>query len=212
MLMVRLLITIGLLLSLALMTLQCNGVGDSSAVETVEVRDSIYGYVERFERRTDDFAKHGLYEKRDADGKLIETAFYENDTLNGPRVVFFETGDTQIVETYQMGIFEGPYRLYHENGAIELTGDYINNEMKGLWTRFYDNGAVMEKVQFENNEENGPFVEYYANGNLKAEGAYLNGDNEHGELKLYNEAGELIRVMNCDNGICRTQWKADSEE
>lgn len=191
---------------------QCSGGGSSTGVETVEVRDSVYGYVERFERKKEDFARQGLYEKFSEDGKKIETAYYESDSLNGLRIVFFENGDTQIVESYKMGAFEGPYRLYHENGQMELEGQYVDNAMKGAWKRYYENGALMEVVQFENNAENGPFVEYHPNGKLKAEGAYLEGDNEHGELKLYNEEGELVRIMNCDHGICRTQWKAEGEE
>lgn len=64
----------------------------------------------------------------------------------------------------------------------------------------------MEEVMFADNEENGPFTEYHKNGSLKAEGNYLNGDNEHGLLKLYNEEGELVRKMQCDSGICQTTW------
>lgn len=60
----------------------------------------------------------------------------------------------------------------------------------------------MEVVSFSDNEENGLFVEYYENGNLKVEGYYRNGDYEYGLLKLYDEIGELIKIMNCENGIC----------
>ena len=35
---------------------------------------------------------------------------------------------------------------------------------------------------------------------------YLDGDNEHGELKLFDEQGVLTKKMNCDKGICRTSW------
>ena len=59
---------------------------------------------------------------------------------------------------------------------------------------------------FVNNDENGPFREYYKNGNIKAEGTYINGPNEQGELKEYNEDGELIKIMSCTNGICNTIW------
>ena len=78
--------------------------------------------------------------------------------------------------------------------------------MDGVWKRYYDTGELREEVNFVNNDENGPFREYYKNGNIKAEGTYINGPNEQGELKEYNEDGELIKIMSCTNGICNTIW------
>ena len=46
----------------------------------------------------------------------------------------------------------------------------------------------------------------------KAAGNYLAGDNEHGELKLFDENGELIKKMNCNNGLCQTSWTKEENE
>ena len=64
----------------------------------------------------------------------------------------------------------------------------------------------MEEVAFEGNMENGPFKEFYENGKPKATGAYLEGDNEHGELLEYDTTGTLIARKQCDRGICKTLW------
>ena len=111
-----------------------------------------------------------------------------------------------------MGQFTGEYRLYHDNGELKQKGTYRNNAMTGPWETYYDNGQLKERVQFEGNMENGPFIEYHRNGKLAAEGAYKEGDYEHGELKIYNENGELIRSMLCDNGRCQTTWSAEEEQ
>jgi antitoxin component YwqK of YwqJK toxin-antitoxin module len=84
--------------------------------------------------------------------------------------------------------------------------------MSGLWTYYYASGEVKEKVHYEHNFENGPFEEYYPDGTIKAKGNYLVGDNEDGLLFLYDESGDPERVMECDSGICRTQWTPDSTE
>ena len=71
--------------------------------------------------------------------------------------------------------------------------------------------------QFKNNQENGPFKEYFQNGNLKFEGTYEGGDYEVGELKKYDESGNLIAKMNCEIrqiageqfSQCSTVWKAN---
>lgn len=177
----------------------------SAALESVERVDD-YGHTERFQRRIADGVREGRYQRFNAEGVLVEEAFYRNDTLHGNRILFYDTGDTLSVEHYNMGSFEGEFRQYYENGQLQLHGPYVENEMSGKWRQYYETGEIMEIVTFSGNQENGPFVEYYRNGNLKAEGAYLSGDNEHGLLKLYNEEGKLVRKMNCEEGVCRTIW------
>lgn len=178
--------------------------------ESVEHTDE-YGYLENYERRVDTYAKEGLYTRTSSKGVRVEEAFYRNDTLHGQRILFYASGDTSTVETYQAGSFEGPFRTFHENGQVKQSGQYIGNVMQGPWTAYYDNGQIREIVQFVDGDENGPFSEYYPNGQLKAEGQYLEGDYEHGELKMYDEAGELIRKMDCNRGRCQTTWKADGQ-
>jgi len=181
-------------------------------IEIVEQKNEEGKIVERFQRRKSDFAKQGFYEKFSPEGVKIEEATFENDTLDGKRIIFYENGNAQYIENYNHGQFEGAYLAYFENGKLKLEGNYENGAMKGEWKAYYDNSQLKEIVNFENNEENGPFVEYHENGKLKAEGSYLEGDKEHGELKLYDENGELMRRMMCDRGICSTVWQRDSTE
>jgi antitoxin component YwqK of YwqJK toxin-antitoxin module len=176
--------------------------------ETVESKDEA-GYTVRYERRLSDYAKQGRYEKINPKGQKVEEAMYRNDTLDGSRIIYSETGDTQIVELYKNGIFDGAYKVFYENGALKILGYYKNNIAVGKWKGYYDTGALKEEVTFENNQENGPFVEYHPNGKLKAEGAYANGDYEEGELKLYDESGTLYRRMECVKGVCKTVWKKE---
>jgi antitoxin component YwqK of YwqJK toxin-antitoxin module len=193
------------LLSIVLVT-NCD-----DGLETVTEQDE-FGNTITYKRRKIDAARQGLAQTTDPAGQLIEMANYVSDTLDGQRIIFYVTGDTNIVETYRMGFFDGPYRLYYEEGVLKQEGQYQNNELVGIWRAYHDNGQLKEEVRFENNEENGPFVEYHANGNLAAEGSYLDGDNEHGELKIYDEQGELLRAMMCDQGRCRTTWSAETPE
>lgn len=178
----------------------------SGSVELVEQTDG-YGNLERYSRRVSDFAKEGPYSLFTPDGTLLETAEYRDDQLHGSRVLYYENGDTQVVERYAYGKFSGPYRAYYAGGALELAGEYTNDVMEGEWKGYYPNGQLREVVQFQDNEENGPFVEYHENGRLKAEGYYKDGDNEHGLLKLYDENGEHVKSMNCQHGVCRTVWE-----
>lgn len=183
----------------------------SAGLEVVEQVDD-YGYTERFQRRIADGVREGRYQRIGPAGIVEEEAFYVADTLHGARILFYSSGDTLSIEHYHRGDFEGPYRQYYENGQLQLAGQYEANKATGKWHQYYDSGELMEIVTFADNVENGPFVEFFRNGNLKAEGSYLDGDNEHGLLKLYDETGMLVRKMECERGVCRTIWRAEDPE
>ncbi len=153
----------------------------------------------------------GLYKVYYESGTILEESQYVDGLPHGKRILFDEGGNKQVIEHYNNGQFEGTYQSFYPNGQIEQDGQYVDGAMEGTWKKFYENGQLEEEVQFSENEENGPFIEWYPNGNLKAEGSYLDGDNEHGELKMYNEQGILQRKMDCDKGICKTTWKAENE-
>lgn len=161
------------------------------------------------DKKTDKIS--GLYKVYYENGTILEESHYVDGLPNGKRMLFDEDGKQQVIEHYVNGQFEGNYQSFYPNGQVEQDGQYVDGAMEGKWKKFYENGQLEEEVQFTENEENGAFVEWYPNGNLKAEGSYLDGDNEHGELKMYNEQGVLQRKMDCVKGICKTSWKAEDE-
>ena len=108
------------------------------------------------------------------------------------------------------GTFEGKYQKFRPDGSLEIEQTYVHGALEGYSIRYYTNGQVEEKVMLKDSEENGPFTEYYPNGKLKAEGTYQYVEDsavEQGELREYDSTGTLIRIADCDNGVCRTRWK-----
>ena len=184
----------------------------SSKTKTIEVQNEAGVIIERYVQNVATTQKEGKSELFDDNGQLLETAFYENGQLQGERTLYHENGAIQAIEFYENDIFTGNFQAFYENKQLELTGKYINGQMDGEWKRYYDSGELMEIVTFVENEENGPFIEYYKNGKTKAAGNYLAGDNEHGELKLFDENGELIKKMNCNKGLCQTSWTKEENE
>ncbi len=178
----------------------------SPKTKMVEVKDDAGNVIERYMTDVEKEVKEGKSEIFSSTGQLLETAFYKNGQLHGQRVLFHENGTTQAIEQYENGQFAATFKAFYDNEQLELEGKYVSGKMDGEWKRYYDSGELMEIVTFVENEENGPFVEYYRNGNKKATGTYLAGDNEHGELQLFDEQGGLIKKMNCNKGICRTSW------
>jgi antitoxin component YwqK of YwqJK toxin-antitoxin module len=167
---------------------------------------------EKFEeyQYTGDSLKHGFYKRYSQGGILLEEANYVEGKLEGERILYNAKGAKEISEIYLNNALNGPIKEFHENGKIRMTGVYKDNVLSGTVNVYYPSGSIREEVQFENNAEEGPFKEYHENGNIKWEGTYRNGDNEFGLLKEYNEQGELIRKMMCDErAICTTTWTVD---
>ncbi len=183
-----------------------------SKVETIENRNDEGVLLERYTRKKTDYAKHGEYTSFFPDGQIHEQRFYQDNLLDGESKVFFANGKLDYVENHKKAQYEGLYQKYFENGQLSNEGQYVNNEMSGMWKRWYENGQLREEVQFAANNENGPFKEFHENGKLKTEGTYINGDNEQGELLIYNEEGVLSEKMICEYGICATTWTAEGGE
>ncbi|MEM1320209.1 MAG: toxin-antitoxin system YwqK family antitoxin [Bacteroidota bacterium] len=194
------------ILFLALCLAACKG-----ELETVESEDAD-GNLIRFTRNTENYARQGVFTRLSPDGQKLEEAHYNNDTLDGQRTIFYPSGKAEIIENYSKGQFAGTFQTFYESGQLQLEGKYSSGAMNGEWRGYYESGQLKEIVRFQDNEENGPFKEFYSNGQPKAEGSYLNGDNEHGELLLYDENGELTKKMNCNHGICRTTWTKDEAD
>jgi antitoxin component YwqK of YwqJK toxin-antitoxin module len=182
----------------------------ASTREQVEVK-AADGVVERYERRKRDFAKDGLYQKMYASGTLAESANYRGDTLHGECIFYFPNGKTERAETYVAGVLHGTFKQYREDGSLFLEQQFANGALEGLSLRYYPNGQLEEQVTLRQNEENGPFIEYYPNGKIKTTGTYIYADEtalEQGELREYDSTGVLVRIANCERGVCLTKKTA----
>jgi len=177
-----------------------------SNVETIENKDDNGVLVEKYSRRKDTFAKQGEYLAFYPNGQVLEQSWYENDTLNGERKLFYESGKIESIEHQNHGKYEGTYQHYYENGQLSNEGQYVDNEMSGIWKRWYESGELMEEVTFAHNNENGPYKIYYKNGKVNFTGTYIMGDNDHGQLEEYLDSGRHIKTMFCHYGVCGTTW------
>jgi antitoxin component YwqK of YwqJK toxin-antitoxin module len=179
--------------------------------ETVEQKSEA-GVLERYERLKKDGRKDGLYQKFWPNGKVQVEAHYKADSLDGERRFYYETGAVQAVEHYVNNHYHGDFKEFYPNGKAKVEQRYENDKLQGISTVYYENGNVREQVTLKDNEEDGPFKEYYENGNLKCEGTYSPSDEngmaiEQGELKEYDETGQLARIAQCVNGVCNTVWR-----
>jgi len=184
-------------------------------IKTVVKKDDAGNVIAEYQVRTKDEAKQGSYVGFYEDGKKFEESNYADNVLNGLRTIYYRSGKVKIKENHTRGTFAGPYVMFHENGNKKEEGSYSNDAMNGKWKFYREDGSLKEVINFFENEENGPFVEYHPNGKISAEGTYKEGSNEVGELKKFDETGQLIEKMNCelfllaDQNVskCKSVWK-----
>ncbi len=180
-------------------------------IETTEAKND-RGQLERWQRRKDNFTKEGLYQRFSPENVLIEEAHYLADSLEGERKYFFPNGKVESIEHYKNNKMHGKYQAFYEEGQLKIEQDFVQGALEGWSIRYFPSGKIQEKVQLKDNVENGPFTEFHENGNLKTEGNYTpnkDGDEgvEEGELKEYDESGQLTRIADCKDGMCLTRWK-----
>ena len=138
---------------------------------------------------------------------IFEKANYINGELNGVREIYYPDGNLEIREQYKGDILIDTLYTFYKNGKTKTKAFYKNGTLTGVSLKYYKSGVLAERVTFQDDDENGPFEEYYENGQVSWTGTYLEGDNEVGELLQYNESGELIKKMICDElSKCKTVW------
>ncbi len=163
-----------------------------------------------------DSVKHGLYKRYSPEGTLIETANYVHNKLEGERIIYnFKSGVKEISEYYNDDLLDGNYIEFHPNGEIKSLGVYTDNLLSGTVRLFKTSGVLIQELQYLNNYEVIPFKEYHENGKIKWEGTkrydhYFKTKKDYRLLLEYNEQGELIRKISCDEKeICTTIWSID---
>jgi antitoxin component YwqK of YwqJK toxin-antitoxin module len=179
-------------------------------IETIEAENE-RGQLERWQQRKDNKQKQGLFQRFSPEGVLLEAANYLADSLDGERKYYTQSGALESIERYKNNQLDGKFQVFYPEGQLKIEQDFVQGVLTGMSIRYYPNGKIQEKVLLKDNVENGPFTEYHENGALKTEGNYVPGEDgdglEQGELKEYDETGQLIRIADCTNGMCLTRWK-----
>lgn len=166
---------------------------------------------EEFQVKKGTEERNGTYKLYSEDGKVLTEKTYKNNMENGTAKDYYETGNLQQEVVFVDGKYEGEFTAYHPDGkTVKQKGTFKNNLFEGNLKTYYDNGTLKSDVAFVDGMTSGPFKEYYPNGQMSYEGIFTSvgeeDEKETGELKEYDEAGELIRRAMCFNGTCCTVW------
>jgi antitoxin component YwqK of YwqJK toxin-antitoxin module len=203
--------------NLPLATALCLLLISCDTTQFIEIKNTDGEITESFYQK-EDGTLHGL-KSTYLDNKLYSEETFVDGKMNGIRKIFYGTGEVEIEENYTNDVLTGLVKTFYPSGVLKQEASYKDGVLEGMIKSFYDSGKIKEEVTFVNNEENGPFKEFHENGQLSWEGNYINGDNEIGVISNYDEAGTLIKKMQCDTFMgfskCKTIWPegiSDSNE
>jgi len=117
--------------------------------ELVEKFDATGKTSESFHINKESGLIEGIHYKYFPDGTTVEQqSDYKNNKLEGHRIIFYENGDTMIIESYENARYVGPYSSFYQGSILESEGQYVEGKMDGEWKFYYKNKQVKENLAF----------------------------------------------------------------
>jgi len=136
----------------------------------------------------------------DEKGQLTSILRYNNNkVLDGTSVWFYSSGVKQMEATYQNGSLHGPHIRYYENGKIQEVAYYKNNLIDSITSHYGINGDLLLIENYQNDTLHGVYQRFYENGKIAIDGLYKNGLMQ-GNWLFYDQTGFIIGKASFDQG------------
>ncbi len=119
-------------------------------------KDSIWNYYNEAEylitiENYKNGQKNGEYKVFNQAGQLNLESHYENDTIIGESIEYYENGAVFRLINYQNGKRNGVFKLFYTSGNLLSTGNYKQDIRDSIWTSYSENGEI-------------EFLDYYDKG------------------------------------------------
>jgi len=135
-------------------------------------------------------------------GTIISKELYIDDKKEGKSYYYYPDGKLKSEVSYVDGRKQGMTKEFDESGMI-------------ISLIYYHNGYITEREDINRRDKNGLkqgiWREFYPDGRIKKEEIYVN-DVFEGFYKEYNERGDMILLLNYNNGILVTDKDEKEQE
>ena len=148
--------------------------------------------------------RQGLWEKQQANGRLIYEGNFKNGNPIGEWKRYHEGGQIKAIINYQQFSDSALTQLFDKFGKKVAEGSYVNKVKEGNWIYFSKNKKIAEE-HFNLGLKNGISIKYYDTGELMEQIDWVNGV-QQGDYKIYYKTG--IPYLQCKmkfdqrNGLC----------
>ena len=127
-------------------------------------------------------------------------ANFKNGIKDGDFLKYDIYGNLIIFAKYKNGKLNGKYREFYSGRRIKSSCIYVDGIQNGVYKRYYKNGKLEFKGFYKNGRLAGEYKTYHKNGKISSHGYHNDFGGLHGEQKIYDNEGELIRIDNFVNG------------
>jgi len=104
---------------------------------------------------------------------VMTTERYENDILNGERIVYYMNGQIAQKQYYTQGKLEGEEVNYSDKGVLLSSYTYVNGILEGIVKIYNDTGSLLREGYYKADKKDGIW-KYYKNGKLEKEVKFPN--------------------------------------
>jgi antitoxin component YwqK of YwqJK toxin-antitoxin module len=125
--------------------------------------------------------KSGEYKVFNYVGQLHLEEYYQNDTITGTSIEYFENGALFRSIIFKNGKRCGVFKLFYPEGNIKLLGNYKQDIRDSVWTTYTEDGQI-------------EILDYYVKGFLQ-----MRTDKDGKELKIIYE--EETKPLNIDPSV-----------
>lgn len=138
--------------------------------------------------------------KRNVKGKVLEEGVLKNGKRNGMWIVYnakkpFPKTITNFIDDQ----YSGNHIEFSNTGQFELVCTYNNNQLDGHYAK-YKNIRIIEEGNYKNGQLDGPYRLYYQNKDILREQVNYKNGKLDGETTYYNEEGQVIMRYIYKNG------------
>lgn len=141
-----------------------------------------------------------LAEKRNADGKLVESGRLRGDVKDGAWVTYHPDSEVPAtVADYVNGNFSGTYQTFNTRGQLEMIASYINNQLHGKYAK-YKFGRKTEEGEYLNGQQTGTWIEYFNNKDQPQKLQTFANGKLNGPFRYYDEEGNVTLEYDYKDG------------
>lgn len=170
-------------------------------LEKITFKEKPYKHDEKFAyfKGTGEFTSYRKKIEYDVYGNPVGIYQYKNsemDTLNGPWVTFFQSGNVKGNGYFYRGKKNGRWEAFFDlisNGEqmLAVEENYLDDNLDGILTHYYENKQMYASYNYKFGKKDGIQRKWFDNGETMYEGSF-----EYGVLiyeKNWNESGEIIK-------------------
>lgn len=167
----------------------------------------------------------------------VKEALIVNNKRNGPKITYYDNGDSSEIRNYKNGLESGVYKKFGNHNMVIDEYYKVNNNIEGLRKVYSTSGKKGWQAYYTAGKENGEYIKWNSIGNIDETGnyaagkktgvwiayygkpenaimwkmAYNNGERD-GETILYYLNGKIKKTEHYNNGLQNGIFNTYTEE